>query len=112
MARGTADQKASSNTARLKWITDTLPSPVYRRNLQPGMQGDDVVWLRNSLAEIRGETPDAPNSEDFDGELKDRVIAFQRSRALADTGIVDTLTLIHLNTMANDPSVPLLNRQP
>ncbi len=98
------------------WPGDYLvlwkPAPVYRRTMKPGMKGPDVAWLRNRLAEIRGQAAATENAEKFDSNLAEQVIAFQQSRNLEGDGIVDALTLIHLNSVAGDPATPVLKTRP
>ena len=88
------------------------PPSLYRRNLQFGMRGADVAWFRNRLSEFQGEPQSMADADTFDAGLKDRVIAFQRSRDLLDDGIVTPMTLIHLNTLAGDLDVPVLRNEP
>ncbi len=98
--------------ARLEalWSGDYLilwkPPPGYRGMLRLGMRGRDVAWLRNRLAGVNGDSDGS--SDRFDRGLKDRVIAFQRSRKISVDGIAGPQTLIRLNTAARDPAVPYL----
>lgn len=88
------------------------PPAVYRRDLQFGMRGTDVAWLRNRLAEIRGEAADTASADTFDTNLRERVIAFQRSRGLFADGTVNPMTLIHLNPPTGNFAVPVLMNKP
>lgn len=98
------------------WPGDYLvlwkPAPVYRRTMKPGMEGPDVAWLRDRLAEIGGLSAATENAEKFDSNLADQVIAFQQGRGLEGDGTVDALTLIHLNSVAGDPATPVLKKRP
>ncbi|MDH3597346.1 MAG: peptidoglycan-binding protein, partial [Rhodospirillales bacterium] len=84
------------------------PPVVYQRMLASGIRGQDVAWLKGRLAEIFGEPRAEVQEAVFDSELREKVMAFQRSRGLEADGIVGTRTLIHLNTVAKDSGVPLL----
>jgi general secretion pathway protein A len=99
-------------TLRPLWTGEFLllwrPPAVYDRMLAFGARGKDVAWLEGRLAEIHGEPRTEGLSGVFDSALRDKVIAFQESRGLKADGIVGTRTLIHLNTVAEDSGVPLL----
>lgn len=98
------------------WPGDYLvlwkPSAVFRRTLKPGMEGSDVAWLRDRMADIGGPSAATENAEKFDSNLADQVIAFQQSRNLEGDGTVDDLTLIHLNSLAADLVTPVLKSIP
>lgn len=92
------------------WSGDYLllwkPFPAYRRDLRPGMKGQDVAWLRgrlNDLDNVKGE-----GSTLFDPGLEKRVLSFQKKRGIKADGAVGPLTLIHLNTLTKDASIPVL----
>jgi len=74
----------------------------------PGSSGDDVIWLRDSLALIYGEAMPPRPSDVFDSALEERVRNFQRERRLAVDGIVGTQTQIVINTETAVPSTPVL----
>ena len=66
------------------------PSSVYRRDLQIGMRGADVAWLRKRLAEIQGEFPDTMHTDTtdadmFDAGLRERIIAFSEAAVCLET---------------------------
>ena len=107
---------ASTDEVTRYWSGEILvlwkPSPVYRRDLQIGMRGADVAWLRKRLAEIQGEPADTAYGDTFDTGLQERVIAFQRSRELIGDGLVNPMTLIHLNALSEDMAVPVLRNEP
>ncbi len=65
-------------------------------SIAPGARGKDVEWLRQRLSEVDGAPAGSRNRDVFDEELRARVIAFQRARALVADGIVGEETLIHL----------------
>jgi general secretion pathway protein A len=94
------------------WNGDYLllwrPPEVYRRMLALGTRGKDVAWLEDRLAAFQGEPLSETPKGVFDTALREKVMAFQKSRGLKSDGIVGTRTLIHLNTVAQDSGVPLL----
>ncbi len=74
----------------------------------PGSSGDDIIWLRDSLAIIYGEATSPRPSDVFDSALEERVRNFQRERRLTVDGIVGTQTQIVINTETAVPSTPVL----
>ena len=79
--------------------------------VEPGARGKDVVWLRQRLGEIDGAIATPASALDtYDRELQNRVVAFQRRRALASDAIVGEETLAHLS-LAGDPH-PSLTKKP
>jgi general secretion pathway protein A len=88
------------------------PSSIYRRDLQFGMRGADVAWLRDKLPKTQGASAVSSEPDTFDVELRERVIAFQRSHDLIGDGIVTPLTLIHLNNIVDKSAVPVLTNNP
>ncbi|HEB79990.1 MAG TPA: hypothetical protein ENI79_05905 [Rhodospirillales bacterium] len=86
------------------------PPPVYWRDLKPGMQGEDVAWLRKRLEEIQGEYIETDKPDSFDEVLKNQVAAFHISRKLRGDGNVGALTFIHINTLAGDGTIPVLSK--
>ena len=88
------------------------PSSVYRRDLRVGMRGADVAWLRKRLAKIQGEPADTADADTFDAGLKERGIAFQRSRDILGDGIVSSVTLINLNALTGNSAGPVLKNGP
>jgi general secretion pathway protein A len=96
------------------WSGDYLilwePPSAYHRVLQRGMRGRDVAWIKNRLAELRGEPAGSTGRSDFDSELEAQVKAFQRSRSLKVDGIAGAWTVIHLNAAGKTPGIPLLHR--
>lgn len=86
------------------------PPSLDARLIRPGARGDVVLWLRRNLDRVDSRVAEAEQPEVYDAELVERVKAFQRSRELAPDGLVGERTLIHLNTLGDDRSVPLLSR--
>lgn len=110
------ERRIEADAAKVKslWSGDYLllwrPPAVFRRTLGWGSEGEDVVWLRQFLAEISGRAMPEGRLAVFDGELRKAVVAFQESRGLKPDGMVGTHTLIHLNSAADLPEVPRLRK--
>lgn len=78
--------------------------------LQQGMQGSGVVWLRERLARVGDGVELSGDASYFDGRLHEQLRAFQRKQGLDVDGIAGPVTLISLNSLVNDASVPRLRR--
>jgi general secretion pathway protein A len=95
------------------WFGDFLllwrPPSQSSEPLGPGMNGPDVVWLRESLAAIdeRYRTSDLA-SPLFDDELAASVRAFQRDNRLDVDGLAGHQTQIIINTLLDPASTPRL----
>jgi general secretion pathway protein A len=76
--------------------------------LKPGSRAPEVVWLRQSLARIRGQTLDGELSTLYDPTLEAAVREYQRERMLAVDGIVGTRTQIAMTTDLGVPATPTL----
>lgn len=89
------------------------PPPGGSNVLKEGIIGSDVGWLRDQLDRVEGKAvvTDEKKNLQFDTDLKWRVMEFQRIRGLNVDGVVGRETMIEINTVANDRSVPLLWRQ-
>lgn len=78
-------------------------------SLRPGSRGEDVVWLRESLAaldpayETRPEQPDL-----FDAELEQRLRDFQRRNRLDVDGLAGQHTQILINSLLAAENTPRL----
>jgi general secretion pathway protein A len=83
------------------------PSPGLI-SIGPGSRGSDVEWLRRRLATLDGQPLAASRTDVYDNALRERVIAFQRSRSLAPDGIAGEETLINLSAARADAAVPAL----
>lgn len=98
------------------WTGDYLllwqPPPLTQEVLAERTQGADVLWLRWALNRIADTNPELQRVDisglEFDAKLRNVVREFQRSRSLADDGIVGVETLIRLNTVLNQDRLPLL----
>ena len=76
----------------------------------PGAQSETVRWLRQSLAELDGRAdPAALNSDVFDAELQQRVMAFQRQHRLEADGLAGQKTQIIINSLLALDDVPRLS---
>jgi general secretion pathway protein A len=83
--------------------------PIRSRLISRGMQGADVAWLRVRLDALDGRTSKSPGPDVYDASLEQRVVAFQRSRALVPDGLVGDETLLQLTLATREPSVPSLS---
>ena len=87
------------------------PPTAVRRILRPGLQGEDVVWLRETLDKALGSAPTSPiDSTFYDTSLRQRVQAFQESRGLTADGVVGDQTLFYLSRVLPDATSPTLLR--
>ena len=84
------------------------PPTVYRGAMRRGQKGADIAWLKQRLAELRGEAAEAAPVAVFDAALEAEVRAFQRSRPLLADGIAGARTLIHIKNAVGAPTVTLL----
>jgi general secretion pathway protein A len=78
--------------------------PIQAGALKPGLHGTAVRWLRERLDAVLGPGEPPLDPLAFDDALRERVIAFQRSRGLEDDGIVGTQTLVELSLAAPESS--------
>ncbi len=87
------------------------PPPLEEERLQKGLTGPDVLWLRRQLNRVEGLPPEPDwrlGDPAFDGELEERVKAFQTIRGIPVDGVVGVRTLLELDTATAGPTVPLL----
>ena len=86
-----------------------MEAPIRRPRIhRPGGRGKDIEWLRQRLAAIDGKPLPTTRADVYDDALRERVIAFQRSRSLVPDGIAGEETLTHLSTALRDSTVPVL----
>ena len=79
-------------------------------SLGPGSQGDDVSWLRSSLAAIDDRyASTAPQSNLFDAELEQIVRLFQRDHRLDVDGLAGQQTQIIINSLLAVEGTPQLS---
>src|SRR5204862_386535 len=81
-----------------------IPQP---KDLAPGARDAGVLWLRETLARIRGENPPENPSPFYDAELETRVREYQRERMLKDDGIVGAPTQVAMIADLDVPGTPL-----
>ena len=66
----------------------------------PGMRSETVRWLRQSLAELDGKSvPGSQDSDLYDAELEQQVIAFQKEHRLEADGMAGQKTQIIINSL-------------
>lgn len=75
-----------------------------------GMRGKDVEWLRRRLDSLDGRASTGQDRDVFDGDLRTRVMAFQRRLSLTPDGIAGEETLARLGGPHRDQSGPRLWR--
>jgi general secretion pathway protein A len=94
------------------WYGDHLllwrPGNAPSRDLAPGDDDHGVLWLRNTLAQIRGEELPSDASTLYDAALERRVRAYQRDRQLTVDGIVGARTQVAMLADLKMPDTPLL----
>jgi general secretion pathway protein A len=83
------------------------PSPGVA-TIGPGARGRDIEWLRQRLAALDGQALAARRADVYDDALRERVIAFQRSRSLVPDGIAGEETLTHLQSALREWTGPQL----
>lgn len=86
------------------------PPRIGMQAIGPGVQGADVVWLRQRLGTLDGQVvPDVASGRTYDESLASRVTAFQRAHGLLADGIAGEETLAKL-TAVLDAVRPSLRR--
>jgi general secretion pathway protein A len=76
----------------------------------PGMQHENVRWLRQSLAALNSDyQPDDMESAYFDDELKAQVMAFQRQHRLEADGLAGQKTQVIINSLLQPAGTPRLS---
>jgi general secretion pathway protein A len=97
------------------WFGDYLllwrPPLAVAKSLAPGMRGDDVRWLRESIRAAQG-LPAVPGGDVYDQELVGLVQDFQRQHRLAVDGVAGAQTQIVLDTALNATGSPTLVAPP
>jgi general secretion pathway protein A len=95
-----------------QWYGDHLllwrPGRAPGRDLAPGFDDEGVRWLRETLAQLSGESPPPTASTFYDEELEQRVRVYQRDRKLTVDGIVGARTQIAMLAELGVPGAPLL----
>ena len=94
------------------WFGDFLllwrPPLAVVKALGPGMRGEDVRWLRESVRAAQGLPTAAPGSDVYDDELMRLVQDFQRQHRLAVDGVAGVQTQIVLDTTINATGSPTI----
>ena len=94
------------------WFGDFLllwrPPLAVVKSLGPGMRGEDVRWLRESVRTAQGLPTAAPASDVYDEELVRLVQDFQRQHRLAVDGVAGVQTQIVLDTTLNATGSPTI----
>ncbi len=81
-------------------------TPGKKKYLGMGMQGEDIVWLRNQLARALKEGATGKGSKTFDAELQQRLRQFQAQMFLNADGMAGLRSLVALDLAAQDPNRP------
>ncbi|HZW59902.1 MAG TPA: AAA family ATPase [Woeseiaceae bacterium] len=84
------------------------PPPGAAGAIRPGSRGENVRWLRQSLATLDGIDADDESPDYFDAGLERRLMAFQRRHRLQVDGLAGQQTLILINSLLADDGTPLL----
>ena len=94
------------------WFGDFLllwrPPLAVVKSLAPGMRGDDVRWLRESLRAAQGLPAVPAGSDLYDEELTRLVQEFQRQNRLTVDGVAGVQTQIALDTVLNATGSPTI----
>ena len=98
------------------WFGDFLllwrPPLAVVKALAPGMRGDDVRWLRESLRAAQGLPAVPAGSDLYDEDLTRLVQEFQRQNRLAVDGVAGVQTQIALDTALNTTGSPTIVASP
>lgn len=88
-----------------------LWKPAYGEpvSLSPGASGNEVLWLRQSLADIDERYgSSSPDSANYDAELEQLVRTFQRDNRLDVDGLAGQQTQIIINSLLGADGTPRL----
>jgi len=86
------------------------PANGSSQPIGPGMQHENVRWLRQSLVTLNeGYQPNELDSMIFDNELQDQVIAFQRRHRLEADGVAGQQTQVIINSLLAMDGTPRLS---
>jgi len=78
--------------------------------ISPGMQNENVRWLRQSLAALDSNyQPQPADSDFFDDGLQQQLIAFQRQHRLEADGLAGQKTQIIINSLLAVDGTPRLS---
>ena len=76
-----------------------------------GNSGKEVLWVRHALDKLEGKDPNPADSELFDEDLRQRVLAFQSSQSLIQDGLVGSETLVRITVALQGVNAPSLSRR-
>jgi len=109
---GGASREVGITALSRYWFGDFLllwrPPLAVVKALGPGMRGEDVRWLRESVRAAQGLPTAAPGSDVYDDELVRLVQDFQRQHRLAVDGVAGVQTQIVLDTTLNATGSPTI----
>jgi general secretion pathway protein A len=109
---GGVQREVSITAVSRYWFGDFLllwrPPLAVVKALTPGMRGDDVRWLRDSLLAAQGLPAAPPGNDVYDDELVRLVQDFQRQHRLAVDGVAGVQTQIALDTALNATESPTI----
>jgi len=109
---GGASREVGITALSRYWFGDFLllwrPPLAVVKALGPGMRGEDVRWLRESVRAAQGLPTAAPGSDVYDEELVRLVQDFQRQHRLAVDGVAGVQTQIVLDTAVNATGSPTI----
>jgi general secretion pathway protein A len=109
---GGASREVGITALSRYWFGDFLllwrPPLAVVKALGPGMRGEDVRWLRESVRAAQGLPTAAPASDVYDDELVRLVQDFQRQHRLAVDGVAGVQTQIALDTALNATGSPTI----
>jgi general secretion pathway protein A len=109
---GGVQREVSITAVSRYWFGDFLllwrPPLAVVKALTPGMRGDDVRWLRDSLRAAQGLPAAPPGNDVYDDELVRLVQDFQRQHRLAVDGVAGVQTQIALDTALNATESPTI----
>lgn len=112
LALGEKGQRVALADISRYWMGDyTLvwkPRGGKPRVLSAGMRGEQIKWLRRSLAAVRGDSSATEPPDVYDQSLVIAVQNFQREHRLAADGIAGLSTQVALDTALAEPGSPLL----
>jgi general secretion pathway protein A len=109
---GGKQHEVSISAVSRYWFGDFLllwrPPLAVAKALTPGMRGEDVRWLRDSLRAAKGLPASPPGNDLYDDELVQLVQDFQRQHRLAVDGVAGVQTQIALDTELNATDSPTI----
>jgi general secretion pathway protein A len=94
------------------WNGDFLllwrPKVSGQRALTVGMHGDEIYWLRSSLAKLSGQNTPVKSDDVFDNMLSKQLAEFQRAHRLNADGVAGLQTQIALDAAISSDDTPSL----